>query len=67
MRGYSKYGEIIRQFRKQKDWSQEELAEAAGVDPKTIIQIEGGKRNPTLGTLQRIANALKVSLRDLIP
>lgn len=67
MRGYSKYGEIIRKFRREQDLSQEKLAELAEVDPKTIIQIEGGKRNPTLKTLQKLANALKVSLRDLIP
>ncbi len=67
MRTYSKYGEKIRRLRKEKDLSQEELGEASGVDPKTIIQIEGGKRNSTLKTLQKIANALKVPLRDLIP
>lgn len=59
MRTYSKYGEVIRRLRREKDWSQEKLAEGAKLDPKTIIQIEGGKRNPTLKTLQKIANALE--------
>lgn len=67
MRVYSKYAEIVRRLRKEKGLSQETLAELAKVDPKTIIQIEGGKRNPTLKTLQKLANALKVPLRDLIP
>jgi len=66
MRGYTKYGEIIREKRKEKGLSQEKLAELAKVDAKTIIQIEGGKRNPTLKSLQKIANSLKVPLRDLI-
>jgi transcriptional regulator with XRE-family HTH domain len=67
MRSYSKYGEIIRRLRKQKDLSQEGLAERAHVDPKTVIQIESGQRNPTLKTLQKIASALKVGLKELIP
>lgn len=47
--------------------SQERLAELAKVDAKTIVQIEGGKRNPTLKSLQKIAKALGVGLKDLIP
>lgn len=66
MRGYSKYGENIRRIRREKELSQEKLAELAGLDPKTIIQIEGGRRNPTLGSLQKIAKALKVDLIDLL-
>lgn len=67
MRSYSKYGETVRRLRRQKGLSQEKLAELAKVDPKTVIQIESGKRNPTLKTLQKIAAALKVSLKTLIP
>jgi len=63
----SNFGEIIRRIRREKNLSQEKLAELAKVDAKTIIQIEGGKRNPTLKSLQKIANGLKVPLRDLIP
>lgn len=63
----SKYGAVIRRLRMQKDLSQERLAEIAKVDAKTIIQIEGGKRNPTLKTLQKNASALKVNLKELLP
>ncbi|OGE18137.1 hypothetical protein A2769_02730 [Candidatus Daviesbacteria bacterium RIFCSPHIGHO2_01_FULL_37_27] len=66
MRIYSKYGEVIRRLRREEDWSQEKLAEESKLDPKTIIQIEGGKRNPTLKTLQKIANALHTSLDSLL-
>lgn len=66
MRTYTKYGEIIRKVRREKGLSQEELAEKAKVDPKTIIQIEGGKRNPTLKTLQKLANALNIPITDLL-
>ncbi len=66
MRPYSKYGEVIRQLRKERELTQEQLGEKAGVDPKSIIQIEGGKRNPTLKTLQKIATALEVPISDLL-
>ena len=59
--------EAVRQVRKQKGLSQEKLAELAKVDAKTIVQIESGKRNPTLKSLQKIAKALDVNLKDLIP
>lgn len=67
MRSYSKYGENIRRIRRNQELSQEKLAELAGLDPKTIIQIERGKRNPTLRSLQKIAAALKVDLKEILP
>lgn len=66
MRPLNKYGKIIRNLRIEKGLSQEKLAEMAKVDPKTVIQIEGGKRNPTLRTLQKLATALRVSLDTLL-
>ncbi len=46
--------------------TQEELAGRARIDPKSVIEIEGGKRNPTLKTIRKIAFALKVKLKDLL-
>ncbi len=66
MRTYARYGEKIKRIRRERDVSQEQLAEQASVDPKTIIQIEKGKRNPTLKTLQKIANALKMPVEHLL-
>lgn len=66
MRPYKKYSETVRKLRKQKGWSQEELAEKAKLDPKSIVQIENAKRNPTLKTLQKIASALNVSISKLL-
>ncbi len=66
MRPYSKYGEVIRRLRKEKELTQEQLGEKAGLDPKSIIQIEAGKRNPTIKTLQKIASALDVSISKLL-
>ncbi|MCT3746837.1 helix-turn-helix transcriptional regulator [Elizabethkingia anophelis] len=35
-------------------------------NPTNISRIESGRTNPTLLTLQRIANALEISLKDLL-
>ena len=67
MRTYARYGEKIKRIRRERDVSQEQLAEQASVDPKTIIEIEGGKRaNPTLRTLNKISRALKVRLENFL-
>lgn len=63
---YQKVGENIRNIRKQKGLTQEDLAGLARIDPKSIIQIENGKRNPTLKTLRRIALALKKNPSELL-
>jgi len=63
---YEKVGENIRRFRKKQGLTQEKLAELSKIDSKSIIQIENGKRNPTLKTLRRIALALKIPLSRLM-
>ena len=59
--------ENIKKFRKQREISQEELARKAGVTYSTLIKLESGSnKNPTVKTLQQIAQALDVSLDDLV-
>lgn len=55
---YQKFGERVRELRKDKGLSQEQLAEKIHRDPRTVVAIEGGKRNPTLNTINKIAKAL---------
>lgn len=66
MANYKKLGERIKKLRKEKGLTQEKLAELAKVDPKSIIEIENGKRNPTLRTLNKVSLALKVPLENLL-
>lgn len=57
----------IKRLRKQLKLSQEELAKEAEITYSTLIKIESGaNRNPTLNTLKKIANALRISLDELI-
>jgi transcriptional regulator with XRE-family HTH domain len=60
-------GQEIRRQREAKGWSQAKLGVLAGTGPSGISQIETGRRNPSAATLQRIAEALGVEVRDLFP
>jgi transcriptional regulator with XRE-family HTH domain len=60
------FGKKIRTMRKMHGWSQEVLAEKAGLHPTYIGGIERGERNPSLINLVRLAKALRVSLPELM-
>lgn len=62
---YKKFGEKVRKLRNRRDLSQEELSALIKRDPRTVVAIEAGKRNPTLKTIHRIVLALKVSFSEL--
>ena len=55
----------VRQFRKQKGLSQQELAQLVEVSRQTINLIENQDYNPTLALCIRIAKALDVDLNKL--
>lgn len=61
-----KLGAEIRDRRLARDLTQEELADAAGVNVNTIQRIEGAKIEGRVLTLFDVALALKMSLSDLI-
>lgn len=65
MKILSKFGEKLRELRKVRVLSQEELANEAGLHRTYIGGVERGERNPTLTTLKKIADALNLSLTDL--
>jgi ribosome-binding protein aMBF1 (putative translation factor) len=52
----------IINHRLKRGWSQTELAEAIGSRQPVISRLERGEGNPSLQTLQRIAQALDLSL-----
>ncbi|NGZ89455.1 helix-turn-helix domain-containing protein [Psychroflexus maritimus] len=55
----------IKEIRKSKGFSQEELAEKASVNLRTIQRIENGENQPRGTTLQLIASVLGLSVEDL--
>jgi len=60
------FGTRIIKLREQKGWSQSDLARACNKDRQAIEKLENGKVNPTLYTLLEVANALEISLPELV-
>lgn len=58
--------EAVRRFRTVRSWTLDQLAARSGVSRRLIIQVEQGDANPSLGTLLRLADALGVTLTDLV-
>jgi len=59
--------ENVKKIRKQRELSQDKLAKLAGITLTTLVKIEAGANdNPTLKTLKSLANALEVTVNDLI-
>ena len=60
-------GANIREERKKKGWSQDQLSAECGFYRTYINLVETAKRTPSSYTLYRIARALKVQVDDLYP
>lgn len=60
-------GGEIQALRKKRGLSQEQLAERANMNPTHLGHIEQGVREPRFKTLMKIADALGVRVKDLIP
>ncbi len=60
------FGNNVQKIRKQKNISQEHLAELAHVHRTYIGMIERAERNITLVNMEKIANALDVEIADLL-
>lgn len=56
----------MRKLREQRHLTQERLGEMAGLHQSAIAHLEAGRREPTLGTLVTVADALFVPLDMLV-
>lgn len=62
-----KISENLRKFRSEKKLSLEKVAHRAGLSLNTVVKIEhGSNKNPTIGSLIKIANALGKAVDELI-
>lgn len=58
-------GERLKQYRMARGYSQEKFAAVCGLDRTYIAGIESGKRNITIENVQKLADALKISIAEL--
>jgi transcriptional regulator with XRE-family HTH domain len=59
-------GERIKEIRKKKGLTQDQLADRTGLNRAHLYRLESGKQSMTLRTLKLIADTLGVRARDLI-
>jgi len=62
----TKLGQNLKKIRTQKKMSQGDIARNLGVDRGYISNIENGKKNPTLATVDKLAKALDVPANELL-
>jgi len=65
LRNIELIGDNIRLIRQKSGLSQEQLALLSNMNTSYIGQIERGEKNPTVRTLEKIADALEISITDL--
>ncbi len=59
-------GRRVAQARAERGWTQEQLAEAIGIEPVSLSRLETGDRALSLTTLGLIADALDLGLGHLV-
>lgn len=62
-------GRLARNLRRRREelgWSQEELADQAGLHRTYVWGVERKVRNPTIGIVERLAKALKITVSALL-
>jgi transcriptional regulator with XRE-family HTH domain len=56
----------LLELRAMREWSLDELVRRSQVSKGMLVQIEGAKTNPSIGTLVKIANAFEVGVPELL-
>jgi transcriptional regulator with XRE-family HTH domain len=62
----SAVGEIIKEKRKEKDISQNQLAKRAGIAQATLSAIESSTKSPAVDTVEKLAAAFECSISELL-
>jgi transcriptional regulator with XRE-family HTH domain len=62
---HKRLGKRIKELRKEREMTQEDLAFKVAVDRSYMGFVERGEKNPTLDKLIKISQSLKISLSEL--
>ncbi len=62
----TRFGERVRQLRKERGWRQIDLAEAAGISENYVSELEQGQKEVCLRTIEALAKALDVGTAALM-
>jgi len=65
MNSAERFGAWVRHWRLDRDWTQDQLGEMAGMDGPRIQKLEKGGENPTIDTIDRITVALGRDVSEL--
>ena len=60
------YGKRIRSLRNEKGYTQQQLAKKAGIGLNTLRRYETDERQPNLDNLNKIVDALEISMNDFM-
>ncbi|WP_213776880.1 helix-turn-helix transcriptional regulator [Caballeronia sp. dw_276] len=60
------FGLTVRQLREAKAWSQEQLAEQAGLNRSYVGEIERGKVTASIVTIDKLARAFDIPMANLL-
>lgn len=60
-----RFGEKIRDLRKERGLSQEKFALSIGMDRTYFASVESGNRNISLLNIEKIANGFDITLEEL--
>jgi transcriptional regulator with XRE-family HTH domain len=56
----------VKRLRERRGMTQEQLAERADISRTYLARLETARQDPTLGTLEKLAKALKVKVTELL-
>ncbi len=57
---------MFKEYREEKKYTQEKVAELTGLDIRTIQRIENGETKPTLENVKKLIKALEIKDSDIL-
>lgn len=62
----SLFGKRVKELRKQRSYTQEQLAELIGIDTRNLIKIENGQTFPRVSTLDKLIEVFDITPDEIL-